>query len=118
MTKADKILIMILMAMSVLLFIPIWNHAPSSHTASIYVKEKKVMQIDLTYDNEYVVQGTLGDVHIEVKDQKICVTQENSLHHYCSKQGFVSDTSQPIVCLPNETVIKIEGQKEQDTIIQ
>lgn len=118
MTKADKILIVILMTAALLLFIPIWKNAPASDLASVYVKEKKVLQIDLSLDDEYVVKGTLGEVHIEVKDHKIRVTQENSPHHYCSKQGFVSNSAQPIVCLPNETVVKIEGESTEDTIIQ
>ena len=50
--------------------------------------------------------------------KKVRVTQEKSLHHYCSKQGFVSDANVPIVCLPNETVVKIEKEASQDTVIQ
>jgi hypothetical protein len=118
MTKADKILIVFLMVTAVFLFIPIWKGRPASDVASVYVKEQKVLQINLSHDDKYVVEGTLGEVHIEVKDHKIRVTQENSPHHYCSKQGFVSTSSEPIVCLPNETVVRIEGKDEQDTMIQ
>lgn len=57
-------------------------------------------------------------MHIEVKQKKVRVTQEKSPHHYCSKQGYVSDANVPIVCLPNETVVKIEKEASQDTVIQ
>ena len=86
--------------------------------ASVYVKEKQVLRIDLSKNKSYVVNGKLGKVHIEVKQKKVRVTQEKSLHHYCSKQGFVSDANVPIVCLPNETVVKIEKEASQDTVIQ
>ena len=76
------------------------------------------MRIDLSKDRTYVVNGKLGKVHIEVKQKKVRVTQEKSPHHYCSKQGYVSDANVPIVCLPNETVVKIEKEASQDTVIQ
>lgn len=119
MKKADKILIVVLMVCSVLLFIPIFNQAPSSNTASVKVKNEEVLSINLLEDGKYAVDGANGKVHIEVKDRKVRVTQENSPNHTCSKQGFVSDSNVPIVCLPNETVITIEGKSsEEDLLIQ
>ena len=89
-----------------------------ANKADVYVKEEKVLSIDLNQDGHYSVDGTNGKVEIEVKDHAIRVTQENSPHHLCSRQGFVSDSNVPIVCLPNETVIQIEGDTKEDTVIQ
>ena len=110
MKKADKILIVCIMIVAVVLCVPLFF--------SVYVKEKQVLRIDLSKDKTYVVNGKLGKVHIEVKQKKVRVTQEKSPHHYCSKQGYVSDANVPIVCLPNETVVKIEKEASQDTVIQ
>lgn len=119
MKKADKILIVCIMIAAVLLIFPILKQAPQSYTATVTVKNKEVLKIDLLKDDTYTVKGTLGDVHIQVKNQKIRVTQEKSPHHLCSKQGYVSDANTPIVCLPNETVVQIDSQKHsQDTIVQ
>nr|WP_242745716.1 NusG domain II-containing protein [Allobaculum sp. Allo2] len=53
------------------------------------------------------------------KNGKAAVTQENSPHHYCSRQGYVDSPAVPIVCLPNETIVTIEGSEAQeDTVIQ
>ena len=116
--RGDKWLIVILMAVSLGLIVPLLNHAPGHLTASVYVKEKKVLSLDLTQDDTYEVEGTNGTVVIEVKDGSVRVSQENSPHHYCSKQGFVSSSNTPIVCLPNETVVQIDGQADEDTVIQ
>ena len=53
-------------------------------------------------------------------DGRVRVEKENSPHHYCSIQGYVSDPSTPIICLPNEVVVTIEGSEEStvDTAIQ
>ena len=55
-----------------------------------------------------------------MKDGKVRVEKENSPYHYCSIQGYVSDPATPIICLPNEVVVQIEGGGEGavDTQIQ
>ena len=109
MKKADKILIVCIMIVAVVLCVPLFFSENENAYASVYVKEKQVLRIDLSKDKTYVVNGKLG---------KVRVTQEKSPHHYCSKQGYVSDANVPIVCLPNETVVKIEKEASQDTVIQ
>lgn len=116
MTKADKVLIVVMMIASIL-FIPILNNAPASNTAVVTVKNEEVLRIDLSQDEEYEVDGTNGKVYIEVKDNQIRVTQENSPQHICSKQGFVSDPNVPIVCLPNNTVVTIEEDNPQEDLL-
>ena len=116
MKKADKILIVCIMIVAVVLCVPLFFSKNENVYASVYVKEKQVLRI--SKDKTYVVNGKLGKVHIEVKQKKVRVTQEKSPHHYCSKQGYVSDANVPIVCLPNETVVKIEKEASQDTVIQ
>lgn len=118
MKKADKILIVCIMFISIFLCFPLFLSKNKSTYANVYVKEKNVLRIDLSKDKSYVVDGKLGKVHIEVKNRKVRVSQEKSPHHYCSKQGYVSDANVPIVCLPNETVVKIEDDSSQDTVIQ
>lgn len=117
-TKADRILIVILMLVSFLSLFFLMQQTTQANKADVYVKEEKVLSIDLNKDGHYSVDGTNGKVEIEVKDHAIRVTQENSPHHLCSRQGFVSDSNVPIVCLPNETVIQIEGDTKEDTVIQ
>lgn len=119
MTFGDKILIVALMAASLLLVIPVLNGTPQAKTATVSVKNEEVLRIDLEQDGQYQVDGTLGPIHIEVEDGAVAVTQENSPNHYCSRQGFVSNPGIPIVCLPNETVVTIDGSESaEDTVIQ
>lgn len=119
MKKADKILIVFLLAASVLLLLPLFGRTEQGQYAIVRVRNEEKMRLPLNQDGEYTVKGTLGDVHIVVKDGKAAVTQENSPHHYCSKQGYVDSPAVPIVCLPNETVVTIEGGSSlEDTVIQ
>ena len=53
MTKADKVLIVVMMiAWTLYLFIPILNNAPASNTAVVAVKNEEVLRIDLSQDEE------------------------------------------------------------------
>lgn len=118
MKKADGILIICMMVLCLVLLIPLAFMEQGARTAVVRVRSDEVLRIDLSRDGEYSVEGTNGEVHIEVQNGKIRVSQENSPHHYCSRQGFTSSGAVPIVCLPNETVITIEGdQAQEDTVI-
>ncbi|WP_294730701.1 NusG domain II-containing protein [uncultured Faecalibaculum sp.] len=119
MTKWDKILIVCLMAASVLLIVPILQGQPVPSQAVVSVRNEEKLRLNLAQNGSYSVKGTLGPVNIEVQDGSVRVTQENSPHHYCSRQGWVNSTAVPIVCLPNETVIRIQGESgSEDTVIQ
>ena len=119
MTKADKRLIICIMILSFVLLIPIIKNAPQSESVVVTVQNKEVLRVNLNENQTYTVQGTQGDVVIEIKDGKVRVSQETSQYHLCSKQGYVSDSNVPIVCLPNETVVQIEGNEtKEDTVIE
>lgn len=118
MNRADKTLIVCVMLVAMLLCVPLFSNTKSGEYASVKVKQKEVLRISLNKNAKYEVDGKLGKVHIQVKNGAIRVYQENSPHHYCSKQGYVSDSNIPIVCLPNETVVQIEKESSQDTVIQ
>ena len=101
---------------------PLWfaYDAQGNSDVVVSVREEEVLRVPLQEDGVYAVDGKLGEVEIEVKDGKVRVEKENSPYHYCSIQGYVSDPATPIICLPNEVVVQIEGGGEGavDTQIQ
>lgn len=85
--------------------------------AVIYYEGNEVERIDLkaiTDTKEYIVMGKNGPVYIEAEPGKVRVTEETSPLHLCSVQGWSDSPIQPIVCLPNKIVIKIESNEESD----
>ncbi|MCF0112089.1 MAG: NusG domain II-containing protein [Erysipelotrichaceae bacterium] len=88
--------------------------------AVVVYKDEEVLRIDLTKDHTYTLSATMGEVTIEVRDGAIRVEKETSYYHYCSLQGWVKDSYVPIVCLPNELFITIQGVEasEEDLHIQ
>lgn len=117
MNKSDIKLILAVLFIS-LIFIAGYrflNH--SGREALVYHAGVLIKTIDLSIDADYVVDGDNGDVLINVRSGKIKVEDENSPLHLCSRQGYIGDTYESIVCLPNRIVINISGE-ELDTVVK
>ncbi len=116
--RFDQWLVIILIVGSTLLYGSIsWliNASNSGQRVAIVsYKDQEILRIDMSIDANYVVQGTLGEVFIEVKDQSIRVEKETSPLNICSIQGWVSSSLVPITCLPNHILIVIVAPKEGD----
>jgi hypothetical protein len=101
-----------------LLFLVKNNNTPKK--ALVYYENELVLEIDLSLkgEHEYHVSGYNGDILIKTNDNKIKVEEENSPNHICSKQGYIDSSYEVLVCLPNKVVIKIEDNKEIDTVVK
>ena len=123
MNKSDLklIIVIVLIAIIVLFMIAILNDT-SNKKALVYYDNNLVLTIDLTETEkkEYLVDGYNGVVKIIAEGGKIKVDEEDSPLHLCSKQGFIEETYETIVCLPNKIVIKIVSSKDNnlDTILR
>ena len=123
--KYDKFLMIFILITSVVLYgsMEFFVRASTSgqKIAVVSYKNEEVLRIDMSTDATYSVEGTLGEVFIEVVDGKIRVEKETSPYHLCSIQGWVEYANVPIVCLPNHIVILIEGTNNrpnnEDTVI-
>lgn len=122
MKRADKLCILVIMAACVLFYVPLWfaYKGTEANEVVVQVRNEEVLRVPLWEDGTYPVEGKLGEVLVEVNEGRVRVEKETSPYHYCSIQGYVSDPSTPIICLPNEVVVTIEGSEEGavDTQIQ
>ena len=92
----------------------------NSKNALVYYEDELIMTLDLSLkeEREYKVMGYNGEMIIKTKDNKIKVEEENSPLHLCSKQGWIENSYEVIVCLPNKIIIKIEDKDEIDTVVK
>ena len=70
------IIFCIIFIISFLLFL--FLKLDSSNYAYVYYDNKEVLKIDLSKDDNYKVDGDNGEVLIEVKNNKLRVSKENS----------------------------------------
>ncbi len=126
MNKQDKILVITILIASLLLYGTMeWfvRSTTSDQTVAVVsYKDKEILRIDMKIDDTYIVQGTLGEVFIEVENGRVRVEKETSPYHLCSIQGWVQYANVPIVCLPNHIVVMIQNSAEdpngEDSVIQ
>lgn len=117
MNKSDIKLVFVLLCISIIGVILFNFFGKSGRSALVYHDGVLIKTIDLSIDDRYVVNGDNGDVVIVVNDGKIRVDSENSPLHLCSRQGYISNTYESIVCLPNKIVINISGD-ELDAVVK
>ena len=107
MNKNDLKLIIIITLLIIISLIFNFINKEKALNAHVYFDSDLVLTIDLNKDNKYEVDGLLGKVIIEVKNKEIRVVEENSPNHLCSRQGFVSNKGDIIVCLPNKVIVEL-----------
>ena len=110
MNKNDIKLIIAILFFIILLF-SLTLIRKKANIANVYYENKLILEIDLSINKTYEVDGYNGKVKIEVLNNQIRVVEENSPYHLCSKQGFVSKSGESIICLPNKIIIELPSDE-------
>ncbi|MCL2343093.1 MAG: NusG domain II-containing protein [Firmicutes bacterium] len=80
--------------------------------ADIYVKNELYEKIDLNtvvIPREFDIKTDLGTDTVRVEHGRIAVVAADCRDQICVHQGFIVGPGVPIVCLPHQVVIQIEG---------
>ncbi len=79
--------------------------------ANVYLDGRLLRSIDLDAAQSFSfdVDGPIGSNTVQVEHGRIRVSHADCPDQVCVRQGWVSDSAAPIVCLPNGLVIRIEG---------
>ncbi len=99
-----------------LLGILLVSRASGGDVACIYSNGELVRTIDLKAENEmtFTISSANGGYNvISVKNGSISVTDADCPDKICVYTGAVSDGVQPIVCMPNKLVIRIEARRTE-----
>lgn len=106
-TKADIILIIILLIISGMLFAKMKSQL-TDRQVEIHYHNKLFGTFSLQEDQ---IINLAEGIQIEISNGKIRMKQNTCIHQYCVQQGW-SD-SLPIICVPNEISIVIKSKKEK-----
>lgn len=114
MSKNAKIILILLLAAAVLSagVIFMQKKRPASPVARItldgeLLEEIRLDQVEKAYS--FVVEDEFGSNTILVESGRIRVSQADCPDQVCVNQGFISDGTVPIVCLPHKLIIEIVG---------
>lgn len=118
MNKNDIKLIIIILIIVVICFIFYFMNNKQANKALVYYESDVILEIDLSKNDTYEVMGENGKVIIEVNNNQIRVKEENSPYHLCQKQGYISNTNETLICLPNKIIIELPGEDNIDTEVK
>ncbi len=118
MNKYDIFLIICLITLSItLIFLSFENEG--NKKALIYYENDLILTIDLEQDEKnYTVTGYNGDVIFTAGNGKIKVAEEISPLNLCSKQGYIENSYETIVCLPNKIIVEIDFEETLDSVVK
>ena len=111
-TKADIILILILLVLAVSLLSMIRSKNENG-IAYIYLHNELVKEIELTDEQKTIIINQ--DITLEIQQRKIRVLHSNCHEQICVKQGWSANL--PIVCVPNELLIVIKRTNSQEKML-
>lgn len=120
MNKQAKILIGVLIAVVLLSAgVLLWRklNPKPAQIAKISQNGQLLEEIDLSQVKEpysFVIEGENGALNtVQVEPGRICISEASCPDQICVHQGWISDGSEPIVCLPNQVIIQITGGGSQ-----
>ncbi len=83
--------------------------------AEVEVAGKAAATIDLARDGVHEIEGAIGVTKIEVRGSRVRVLSSPCPRQACRHGGWIGAAGEMLVCLPNEVVIRLSGQRAGTT---
>lgn len=116
--KADVILALILVCLCGVAFFFAGLGGEKGEEVRITVKGETYGIYNLFEDGEVVIDSAGRHNKMVIRNGAITMTEASCPGKECVKQGTLSRINQPIVCLPNQVVVSIEGRgSEVDAVL-
>ncbi len=70
----------------------------------------KTTRFSLNDSRIVFISGRKGNLELEIASGKVRVRQANCPNQICVRSGWISRTGQTIICVPNQVILRIEGE--------
>lgn len=121
MTKADKLLIVIVILLSIISLGYINNQGFSDEDkyVSIQYNGKEIKKV--IFDKQIVgttipIDTELGYNLIEIGDEEVRVLEADCPDQIDVEQGWISNIGETLICLPHRLVVEIKGLSNSDEV--
>ena len=114
--KADIVLLVIILALSVLGFVVLRKTSSASSVVEITVAGEKYASYPLNKDGTYKVSTSYGYNTIEIKAGQVWVSEADCPNKDCMHFGKMDKEGQIILCLPHKLAVRILGGGGTDAV--
>lgn len=111
---ADFILIIILISFSITGFVLQKRTVQEGKFYTVEVNSKTLYRLSLHSDTLITIKGKTGDIKIRVQSRRVSVLESSCPLRICVKTGWIKRPGEAIICVPNNMVIRIEGEKKEE----
>jgi hypothetical protein len=115
-TKADKLIILMLFALTLLSFNVRSYFGAAGKEAHVFLDGKLKYTISLDHEKEYKIRVLNGEATIEVFDGKLYIMEAPCPLKICIKDSPISREGEALVCVPNNMIVKVAGSKEEEVL--
>ena len=116
-TLYDKILIASTVVLAIICLIVIrYYYAGKADEVLIQVNGKELIRAKLDSDSYFSVDGTIGKTEIEIKDRRVRIVSSPCDKKICVQKGWIDQSYETIVCIPNRVAISLVSSSSRDTI--
>ena len=115
--RADALLIIILLVISLIMFIPKFINNNKSKIAVVYKNGEIVNRIELdSVKNSYDIDlKSSPKVILQVDKGKIRYKSSECHDKLCVKCGWLTKVGDTSVCIPSKTMVIIEGESDNES---
>ena len=86
-------------------------------TAVIRAAGQVIQTATLTHAQRFSVSGPLGATQIEIEPGRARIARDPSPRQLCVKQGWLTQSGQAALCLPNQVSLELlGGEKNYDSL--
>lgn len=111
--KSGDWLVLLLGCISVvLLTLKLWS-GDLADKAVIRSGGKIFKEVPLTHNQQIEVPGPLGISVIAIQNRKVRITSDPSPRQYCVRQGWLQQSGEIAICLPNEVSVELTGSRKK-----
>jgi hypothetical protein len=111
-TLGDKVLLTILVSGTLASYFLVGKVAGPGATVLVQVDGHIQHKAELKKNAVFSVHGEVGELVVEIRDGTVAVIQADCPNRICVRTGRRGRTGDVIVCVPNKTIIRIEGEEE------
>ena len=110
MTTADKVVLMLALALIAALYAHFWAPAPMAESARVSSAGKPDLWLPLGADRAVVIEGVLGPTDLEIRNGRIRFRRAPCLAKLCIHSGWLASDGDFAACLPNGVAVQVVGK--------
>lgn len=107
--RTDLAIVVCAAALVAGLYALLWTPSGHGTGVSIWVAGQERHRLPLNEDRRLEVAGAIGVSTIEVRGGRVRVVDSPGPYKVCMRAGWLRDTGESAVCLPNQVVVQITG---------